>query len=188
MSASAVKPAGGETSQPWNDLGVFVMCEGSDRGRQVCDLLDQVGSNAAWWSFEALASTPLRQMAASEAARADLIILAAQAGRTLPEPVIEWFSLWLAVQECSPQAIVALLDADPDQKKTSEGIFAQLKGVAELGELDFFAEGPDGELETALISGVGAVVRRKRAAHSKPANSRQLNARENSQENDDGTL
>jgi hypothetical protein len=170
MNASAVNLPGGETSKLWNDLGVFVMCEGSDRGRQVCDLLNQFGNNAAWWSFEALASVRLRQVAASAAARADLIILAAQEGPGLPEAVMEWISHWLAIKECCPQALVALLDAELGGDRTSGRVLAQLKDVAELGGLDFFTEGTDGELETAVISGVGAVVRRKGADQPKPPN------------------
>src|SRR5882724_5906132 len=162
MSATIIKEPAGEPAGPWNDLGIFVLSEGSARGREVCSLLDRLGGSTAWWSFKTLASPHLRKLAAGEAARADLIIMAAHEGPTLPEPVMDFLSLWLAMRECYPQALVALLDSDPRANGASRQILAQLKMVAEMGGLDFFTRGPNEQLEEALSCGGAAVVREQR--------------------------
>jgi hypothetical protein len=103
----------------------------------------------------------LRKLATSEAAAvADMIIIAAQDGPELPElpeEVIDWISQWLAMREYHSRALVAVLDSDTTKKGASPGIRSQLKKVAELGQMDFFAEAS--EVEFGGGSGTGTSLR-----------------------------
>ena len=169
---------GVEPCRPANDLMVLVACEDFNRGQEVCARLERAGNNAitkgrlihALWNFEALAIPALRQVAAGEAAQADLILLIAADGASLPAAIIDWMNLWLAVKECRPQVLVALLDSAAGRDGFSRRILAQLKDVAGLGRIDFFAEGLDGELESVLAFGIRAVLRRKHEQRTTPTN------------------
>ena len=135
--------------RPANDLMVLLACEDFNRGQEVCSRLERAGRGAitkgrlihALWNFDALTITALRQVAADEAAQADLIILIAADGTSLPATVIDWMNLWLAVKECRSQVLVALLNPAVGRGGFSPRILAQLKGLAGLGRIDFFAEG-----------------------------------------------
>ena len=108
----------------------------------------------SWWNFEVLAITVLKKLAASEAAAADIIIIAAHDGLALPAGVVDWIHQWLGMGKHQARALVALLfNSDTTKKKVSPGLCAQLKGVAELGRMEFFTKGDAGELGAALAQG-----------------------------------
>src|SRR5882757_884128 len=48
------------------------------------------------WKFDALQIPKLREIAAAEAAEADIIIIAAYEGGRLPPEVVSWMELWVA--------------------------------------------------------------------------------------------
>jgi hypothetical protein len=163
--------------QPADDLMVLVVCEDVTCGHAVCARLEAAGREArvagrvihAWWDFVALTSLALRQMAADEADRADLVFLIANDGAGLPAAVLDWINLWRGMNECRPQALVELLFSDTGQDGTSWRMLSQLEGLAGLGGLDLFSEGHAGELEAALASRVSAAVLRKQAAADRDA-------------------
>ena len=109
----------------------------------------------SWWTFGVLASASLRQLAASEAAAADMVIIAAREGPGLPEGVKEWISLWLATGEYHPRrrAMVALLEPDKKQSGASRGVLSELKHLAEADDVDFFANGEESGWDAVLTGG-----------------------------------
>ncbi len=150
-----------EPFEPGKDLKVFVACESSRNAQAACALLERLGRTSeaegrliySWWNFEVLTIDALRKLAAVEAAAADMVFIAVQDGPALPVPVIDWISQWLAVDENRTRALVALLDPASKTRKAPGGLCAQLKKVAELGHMDFFAKGAEAKLEAALKRG-----------------------------------
>lgn len=142
------------------DVVAIVVCEEPATAPRACALLSRVGRNAgtegrliySWWTFGVLASASLRQLAASEAAAADIVIIATREGPALPESVKDWISLWLATGEYHhrPRALVALLEPGEKQNGSSRGVRAELKGLAEADGVDFFANGDDMGWEAKL--------------------------------------
>ena len=129
------------------DLNVVIACEDSSTAAPVCEVLelielnlhDEGRLNYLWWNFEVLAIPTLRELAAAEAATADLIIIGIHEGRELPQEVNDWMNLWLPLRKDRPGALVAVLDSDLNQQGALQEIISQLKQVAALGQMDFFA-------------------------------------------------
>jgi hypothetical protein len=92
-----------------------------------------------WWNTEVLAFTTMRELAALEAAAADMIIIAIREGRELPEMVATWMKRSLDLRKDRPGALVAMLDSDLKKPDASPGILSQLKQAAASGHMDFFA-------------------------------------------------
>jgi hypothetical protein len=138
-----------EPFEPAKDLMVVVACQDFKSVRHAGALLERIGGDihaegrlvCRWWSFECLAMSVLQKLAASHAAEADMILVAAHDGAELPEKVADWISLWLPMGENHSRALVCLLDSDKPKQRASHGILSQLKKVAELGRMDFFATG-----------------------------------------------
>ncbi len=153
--------------EPGRDLKALVACESSADGQTATELLGRLASGSGLggrliycsWNFELLTNASLRRLAASEAAAAAMIVVAARAEPPLPEKVVEWISLWLAVNDNHSRALVALLDSGAAPSATS-GALLQLKKAAALGRMDFFAKGTDAKLDAML----------KRGAASPPGN------------------
>jgi hypothetical protein len=135
------------------DVVAIVVCEETATAPRACALLSRVGRDAgaegrliySWWTFGVLASASSRQLAASEAAAADIVIIATREGPGLPESVKNWINLWLATGEYHhrPRALVALLEPGKKQNGASRGVLAELKSLAEADGVDFFAKGDD---------------------------------------------
>jgi hypothetical protein len=150
-----------EPFEPAKDLKVVVVCEDSTAAGRACAMLERIGRNAGmvgrmiynWWNFEVLAITVLKKLAASEAAEADLIVIAAHDGSRLPEAVIDWISQWLAIAEHRPRALVALLGSGITRNGNSPDILSKLEKIAEWGQMNFFAGGAGRERETAPAQG-----------------------------------
>ena len=90
------------------------------------------------WKFEVLAIPKLREMAAKDAAGADIIMISCH-GKELPPDVRAWVELWLA-ESTHSTALVALF-AGSDHEENSE-VRSYLASVAARGQMEFFAQ-PD---------------------------------------------
>ena len=136
---------------PTEDMLVVVACEDVTTASQACALLKRVGSNAgtqgrliySWWTFSVLNNAQLRQFAAAEAAEADLVLIAAREGPTLPEPLKEWAQLWLTSDPAKfrSRALVAYLESSDTDAGVTSGVLSELRDFARVGGLDFFANG-----------------------------------------------
>jgi len=105
-------------------------------------LADNLGHDCRFtnqmWKFEVLSIPKLREIAAKDAANADIVMISCH-GRDLPPEVRAWLELWLA-EPTHPIALVALFDrANPED--TAE-VRSYLASVATRGQMEFFAQ-PD---------------------------------------------
>ncbi len=129
------------------DLSAMVLSEDSALARSACEILKRLGLNLAeegrlihqLWHPEFLIFNELRELAAVEAAAADIIMISVREGRELPEMIKRWVKRWLELRGDRPGALVAVLDSDLDEPDAARGILSQLKESAALGHLDFFA-------------------------------------------------
>ena len=92
-----------------------------------------------WWNVEDLASTAMRELAALEAAMADIIIIVIHQGRQLTGMVGAWLERVLALRKDRPKALVAVLDSDVNELDAAQGLLSHLKQAAVLGQMEFFA-------------------------------------------------
>jgi hypothetical protein len=92
-----------------------------------------------WWNVDVLAFTSMGELAALEAAMADMIIIAIHDGQELPETVADWLKRFLERRKGRPGALVAILASDPQMPDLSQGVLAQLQQAAASGHMDFFA-------------------------------------------------
>ena len=96
------------------------------------------------WLFSQLCVPGLRAIAASEAARAHLIIISAHHAESLPDGVKSWIDLWL--EQSKNRSIVLLALFDPVYQGSSSSMKAYLEEVAKRGGIEFLAkseEAPD---------------------------------------------
>ena len=90
------------------------------------------------WKFEVLSVPKLREMAAKDAALADIVIISCH-GTDLPPEVKAWIELWIT-EPHHPIALVALCDC-PDGLHKDEAR-SYLADIAQRGKMEFFAQ-PD---------------------------------------------
>ena len=94
------------------------------------------------WKFDVLSIPKLREMAAKDAATADIVIISCRARSELPPEVKAWIELWLA-EKNHAIALVALLDNSPGLTLESANLRRYLSAVAVRGGMEFFAQPED---------------------------------------------
>ena len=90
------------------------------------------------WKFDVLQIPKLREIAARDAAQADLIMISCRGTHDLPEHVREWNERWLA-QKGEPAGLVLLFDAPRDAYKAAD-VSKYLAGVARRAGIEFFSQ------------------------------------------------
>jgi len=90
------------------------------------------------WAFSTLRMTELQDIAAEEAAAADLVIIATRQAESLPEEVKIWIEKWLRQKGARKTVLVALLDRGYDG--ATGPIRAYLQEVAARGGLELLVE------------------------------------------------
>ena len=90
------------------------------------------------WKFEVLSIPELREMAAKDAAVADLIVVSSHGHDELPADVKGWIEMWRGC-EAGASALVALFDSPPGRAGHARATHAYLAGVAKRGQMEFFA-------------------------------------------------
>ena len=96
--------------------------------------------NHQMWKFDVLGISKLREMAAKDAAMADIIIISCR-GTELPAEVKAWIELWLQ-DHSHPIALVALFDRRSDDLDQARASLEYLQAVAKRGQMEFFVQ-PD---------------------------------------------
>lgn len=104
------------------------------------------------WKFTVLDLPYLRDIAAGEAAEADMIVIAAYEGRDLPPAVHSWIDSWVSRRNGEGGCLLALLIDYEDQLQSaaSSSVCDYLRGVAAKANMDFLTqkiEGPNPEIE-----------------------------------------
>jgi hypothetical protein len=121
------------------------------------DLVDQMGEELAFtyevWPYRGLKDPQLRDLAARDAAEADVILFAISGREDLPEEVKTWMQTWLGVSD-RPGALVLLSDQNNGSGEYLENIRSYLRERASKAGLEFLANteaGASEECEDVLI-------------------------------------
>jgi hypothetical protein len=160
--------------QAGKDLGVMIAFDDSiaaERAEGFLQLLEQSLKQESgrllhqWWSHEVLAFTLMRELAALEAASADLIIIAIRDAPDLDETVAAWLHRSLDLRQGRAGTLVVLLDSDLNHPDASQGLLCQLKQAAAAGRMDFFAAAARAGMNqgAALVAGGIAAATRQGA-------------------------
>jgi hypothetical protein len=127
------------------EFGVVIAFEDFDTGRQAKRAYDFLVANLSheWqvtsqmWKFELLSIPGLREMAASDAASAKLIIISSRGDRELPADVKEWIAIWQGYQG-DTVGLITLFHCPTEQTKHAESTQAYFESVARRGQMEFF--------------------------------------------------
>jgi len=137
-----------EPFDPAIDMRVLIVCENSTAAAHACAMLQRIGHNCGLdgrfvyqsWNFDVLSIASLQELAGHEAAEADIIIIAVQAVKNLPRNLTEWMTGWIERRQDSGGALVALLGSGSEDKEAAQGFFFQLRELAVMGRMNFFAQ------------------------------------------------
>jgi len=124
-------------------LNVVIAYEDLETGKRALKtyeyLVQQLGQQCLFanqmWKFEVLASPKLKEMAAKDAAGADIIIVAAHDGYELPQDVKSWVDLWLSYNT-EASALVGLFDGESAETP----VRSYLSAVASRAGIEFFSQ------------------------------------------------
>jgi hypothetical protein len=97
-----------------------------------CHLTNQM------WKFDVLSIPKLREIAARDAAEADIIMVSSY-GLEFPQHVTNWVESWL-MEGTSSLALVALFEKPEPAAHSSSPAREYLAGVARRGRMEFFAQ------------------------------------------------
>jgi hypothetical protein len=105
-------------------------------------LKDECQFTNQMWKFDVLNIPKLREMAAKDAAGADIVIISCHARSELAPEVRAWIELWLAERN-EAIALVALLDSPPGFTMETIALRKYLADVALRGGMEFFVQPDD---------------------------------------------
>jgi len=133
-------PSAIEVRPHFNVVMIYEDFECGKRAMRIYDyLVANLGSEFTFdhqmWKFDVLKLPKLREMAVSDAAAADIILVSTRQGEELPTPVKTWVDSWLPMG-CEAIALVALFDGEPER---AGGAFQYLSAVACKAGIQFFA-------------------------------------------------
>ena len=99
------------------------------------------------WSFEVLVDAQLRDVASSEAAQADLVILAGHRPADLPDVVKNWIWTWLPVRRTPGGALAPSFDdcveCERGSRHTASPVCVALRRAAAASRMDFVCPRPE---------------------------------------------
>jgi hypothetical protein len=130
------------TLSPFHCVVVYEDLAASERGesfyRQLAATLeDSCKLTHHLWSFPVLAIPEMRNMAASAAATADVVILALSGKKRLPAKVKEWIEMWLWLIDGAHPALVTLFEGENGEYKS---IRDYLRAATASKRLEFFPQ------------------------------------------------
>ncbi len=124
--------------------------------RVIGDLAKALGNTIEFeptpWSFDLLADVDWREVAASDAVRADILIIATSGARPVPSEVERWTEAAIQRKQGTAAAVVALFGAEEDSVYDRSPQLAFVQNAAREAGLDFFAPAPRRELDEALAA------------------------------------
>jgi len=124
-------------------LNVVIAYEDLETGKRAMKtyeyMVQQLGDQCLFanqmWKFDVLAVPKLKDIAAKDAAAAEIIIISAHEGNELPSEVKAWIELWLALKT-EASALVALFDGEAAENP----IRTYLAEIARRGKMEFFCQ------------------------------------------------
>src|SRR5262249_16701684 len=92
------------------------------------------------WQFDLLDNPKLREIAAAEAAKADLVIICARGSRELPSSIKRWLQQWLGKRADGQVAMVTLLDDSSQDVHQRSRLELYLEECAHRAGMGFFVQ------------------------------------------------
>ena len=146
QSASSYSPSASQDREGNPVFRIVIVYEDFATGKKAKEACDFLVANLsyAWqvtsqmWKFEVLSLPSLREMAAKDAAMADLIILSSRGDNELPADVKSWIEMWRGLGG-GAVAVLALFGTSPGLGGHAQTTYAYLAGVAKRGQMEFFA-------------------------------------------------
>ena len=146
MQSAATLPSAASSDR--EDIPIFsvvIAFEDFNTGKKAKRAYDYLVGNLSreWqvtsqmWKFEVLTLPELREMAAKDAAMANLIIVSSRGDRELPAGVKDWIKIWLGYKG-DAVALVALFGCAPEQAEHARATQTYLERVAKRGNMEFF--------------------------------------------------
>jgi hypothetical protein len=126
------------------DFNVVIAYEDFETGKHakktydflVEHLGDECRFNNQMWKFDVLGVSKLREMAAKDAAEADIIIVSAHGNSDLPSEVKAWMELWIT----EPSRAIALVGLFGAQEYLSNPARGFLARAARRAGIEFFSQ------------------------------------------------
>ncbi|HWD93702.1 MAG TPA: hypothetical protein VG938_15280 [Verrucomicrobiae bacterium] len=137
-------PAFGSSDAEVNSaLNVVIAYEDLETGKRAMKtyeyLVEQLGSQCIFanqmWKFDVLAVPKLKEIAAKDAAAAEIIIISAHEGRELPKEVKAWMELWLNYKS-QTTALVGLFGGE----SVETPLRSYLEEIARRAKIAFFCQ------------------------------------------------
>jgi hypothetical protein len=137
-------PALGSSDTEGNStLNVVIAYEDLETGKRAMKtyeyMVEQLGGQCLFanqmWKFDVLAVPKLNEIAAKDAAAADIIFVSAHEGRELPKAVKSWIDLWLSYKT-QASALVGLFGAE----SVNTPVRSYLQEVARRAKIAFFCQ------------------------------------------------
>ena len=150
QSTLAFRPAGSsdfDLHPPFNVVIAYEDLETGKHAKLTYDyLMEHLGEQCSFsnqmWKFDVLGIPKLCEMAARDAAAADIIILSMHGHDDVPQPVRDWIELWLG-QQPNAIALVALFDVPCLGACQFGRIRSYLADVARRGNMELFSQPND---------------------------------------------
>jgi hypothetical protein len=137
-------PAFGSSDRDANPaLNVVIAYEDLETGKRAMKtyeyMVQQLGDQCLFanqmWKFDVLAVPKLKEIAAKDAAAAEIIIVSAHEGNELPKEVKAWIEMWLSYKT-EAGALVALFDGEAEKNP----VRTYLEEIARRGKMEFFCQ------------------------------------------------
>lgn len=102
------------------------------------------------WSFDLLSDVDWREVAASDAVKADMLIIATSDRDPLPPAVGRWAETAISGKRGTTAAVVALFGPEGNPDRAGSSRLQAIQTAALRAGLDFFAPAPRRELDEAM--------------------------------------
>jgi hypothetical protein len=148
MQTSIIHPQLGPSDLEANStFNVVIAYENFAAGKHAKETYDVLTRNLGhecrfshqMWNFDVLGNPKLREMAAADAAQADIVIVSFESANKLPGSVKAWIEQWLD-KKANAIALVALFASPGEEGAQSRATREYLADVARRGRMEFFAQ------------------------------------------------
>src|ERR1700749_4985931 len=137
-------PTFGSSDRDMNSaLNVVIAYEDLETGKRAMKtyeyMVQQLGDQCLFanqmWKFDVLSVPKLKDIAAKDAAAAEIIIISGHDGRDLPAGVKSWIEMWLGYKT-EASALVGLCEGESDFNPAR----AYLADIASRAQIEFFCQ------------------------------------------------
>ena len=154
LTNSEIEQHDPEAEEAFSVIVAYEDTAARDQAIVLCDHLvekhwEDFEIEVSWLRFDYLADPRIATDAIAAAARADMVIFSAHAGRELPQAVKSWIEIWAAKKNNRESVLVSLIGVAGDPTKGVNSMHYYLRNIAQQTEMDYLSN-----LTDALPEGV----------------------------------